>query len=96
MEAKTLQPQSLWTRDKLPSPTHPPTHPPQISEFGLGLGGAQKCFILSNQTTGDLKSHHLQALATLTAMPAPPPPPRPPFLSAELWVICYHLGIIMH
>ena len=42
--------------------------------------GAQKCFILRDQTTGDLKSHHLQARVTCTA------------LSAELWVVCYHLG----
>ena len=53
----------------------------------------QKCFILRNQTTGDLKSHHLQARASLTAMTVPP---RPLFLSAELWVIRNHLGIIMH
>ena len=33
-----------------------------------------------DQTTGDLKSHHLQARATLTAMYVTP---RPPFLSAE-------------
>ena len=56
-------------------------HPPQISEFFVwDSEGAQKCFILHDQTTGDLKSHHLQALATLTALSVPP---RPPFLSAE-------------
>ena len=73
-----------------------PTHPSQISEFCLGLGGAHTCFILRNQTTADLKSHHLQAWATLTAMSVPP---WPPSLSAEWWVIRYHLvnlGIIMH
>ena len=40
----------------------------QISEFDLGLGGGTKMFFfLRDQTTGDLKSHHLQARATLTA-----------------------------
>ena len=72
----TLQPHSLGTGDKCPPP-HPQS---QISEFGLGLGGAQKCCFLRDQTTGDLKSHHLQARATLTAMSVPP---QPPFLSAE-------------
>ena len=38
-----------------------PTHPSQITEFCLVLGGAKKCFILRDQTTGDLKSHHLQS-----------------------------------
>ena len=46
-------------------------HPPQISEFFVwDSEGAQKCFILRDQTTGDLKSHHLQARATLTALSA--------------------------
>ena len=66
----------------------PPTHP-KFSSFVLDWEGALKCFILCDQTTGDLKSHHLQAWATLTAMSVPP---RPPFLSAELWVILYRLG----
>ena len=65
-------------------------HPPQISDVGLGLGGGTNVFILWDQTTGHSKSHHLQARATFTAMSVPP------FLSAELWVIRYHLGIIMH
>ena len=67
-----------------------------ISGLVLDWMGAQKCFILHDQTAGDLKSHHLQARATLTAMSVPP---RPPFLSAELWINCDHLGnlgIIMH
>ena len=34
--------------------------------------GAQQCFILCDQTTGDLKSHHLQARVTLTALSVPP------------------------
>ena len=64
------------------SPPPPPPHPPQIYEFFVwDSEGAQKCFILRDQTTGDLKSHHLQARATLTAMSVPP---RPPLLSAEL------------
>ena len=78
MEAKTewkigehtLRPQSLGTWDKCPQPRT------QIAEFDLGLGGGTKMFFLRDQTTGDLKSHHLQARATLTAMSLPP---RPPF-----------------
>ena len=58
-------------------------HPPQI-----GTGGAQKCFILRDQTTGDLKSHHLQA----GSHSQPCPCPHGHLFSAELWVIRYHLG----
>ena len=56
---------------------HPPTHP-KFSSFVWDWEGEQKCFMLRNQTTADLKSHHLQARATLTAMSVPP---RRPFLS---------------
>ena len=48
-----------------------PTHAPKIPSLVWDWEGAQKCFILHNQTTGDLKSHHLQARATLTAMSVP-------------------------
>ena len=65
-----------------------PTHP-KFPNFVWDLEGAQKCFIPRDQTTGDLKSHHLQAPVTLTALSVPP---RPPFLSAELWVIRYHIS----
>ena len=58
----------------MPGPYHP--------KFPSGMGGAQTCFILCDQTTGDL-----QARITLTAPSVPPP-----FLSAELWVIRHHLG----
>ena len=59
---------------------HPNT--PQISVFiVLDWEGAQKCFILRDQTTGDLKSPHLQGRVTLTALSVPP---RPHFLSADL------------
>ena len=44
--------------------------------------GAQKCFILRDQTTGDLKSHHFQARVTLTALSVPQ---QTHFLSAELF-----------
>ena len=57
--------------------THIPA--PQSWDFGLGISapdppqsvvweweGAQKCFILRDKTTGDLKSHHLQALVIFT------------------------------
>ena len=72
----TLQLVSLGTGDKYPLNT------PQFSEFfAWGWEGAQKCFILGDQTTGDLKSHHLQARVTLTALSVPP---GPHFLSAEL------------
>ena len=64
----TLQPHSLGTGDKCPTPTHPKF--PFF--FVLDWEGAQKCFILRDQTTGDLKSHHLQARVTLTALSVPP------------------------
>ena len=38
-----------------------PTHPKFLIFFLLDWEGAQKCFIPRDQTTGDLKSHHLQA-----------------------------------
>ena len=54
----------------------------KVSEFFVwDWEGTQKCFILRDQTTGDLKSHHLQARVTLTALSMPP---QPHFLSAEL------------
>ena len=59
------------------------------SPIALGLGISALCLILRDQTTRDLKSHHLQDWAALTAMSVPP---RPPFLSAELWVIRYRPG----
>ena len=59
-----------------------PSNHPKFPEFCLGLGGGTKEFILHDQTTGDLKSNHLQAQATLTALSV-----LPPFLSTELWVI---------
>ena len=62
------------------SASPPPTHAPKFPSLIWDWEVAQKCFILSDQTTGDLKSHHLQARATLTAMSVPP---LPPFLSAE-------------
>ena len=61
---------SLGTGDKCPPP--PPQHTPIFRVFCLGLGGGTKCFILGDQTTGDLKSHHLQARVTLTALSVPP------------------------
>ena len=65
-----------------------PTHP-KFPSFVGDWEGAQKCFIPRDQTTKDVKSHHLQAPVTLTALSVPP---RPPFLSEELWVICYHIS----
>ena len=62
---------------------------PKFPSFVWDWEGAQKYFILHDQTTGDLKSHHLQARVTFKALSLPP---RPLFLSAELWVIRYHLG----
>ena len=59
----------------------PPQHTPNFCFFVLDWEGAQKCFILRDQTTGDLKSHHLQARVTLTALSVPP---WPHFLSADL------------
>ena len=78
----TLQPHSLnWEWGCAPQPKFP--------SFVRDWEGALKCFILHDQTTGDLKSHHLQARVTLKALSLPP---RPLFLSAEMWVIRYHLG----
>ena len=56
----TLEPHSPRIGNKCP----PPPHLPQILlEFFWDWEGAQKCFILCDQTTGDLKSHHLQAVS---------------------------------
>ena len=63
----THQPRSLRTGDK---PLPPNT--PQISElFVCDWEGAQKCFILRDQTTEGIKSHHLPAQVTLTALSVP-------------------------
>ena len=59
----------------------PPPTTPNFRVFVWDWEEAQKCFILRDQTTGDFKSHHLQARVTLTALSVLP---RPPFLSAEL------------
>ena len=59
----------------------PPKHTINFRVFSWDWEGAQKCFILHDQTTRDLKSHHLQARVTPTALSVPP---RPHFLSAEL------------
>ena len=70
----TLQSHSLGTGDKCSLPS------PHISEFFVwDSEGAQKCFILHDQTTWDLKSHHLQARVTHTELSVPPPPPTDTF-----------------
>ena len=46
-----------------------PTHPPKFLSFVWDWEGAQKCFSLCDQTTGDLKSHHLQAWITQLSQP---------------------------
>ena len=81
-EGHTLQPHSLGTGISAPPPPPKKKKTPIISEFFVwDWEGTQKCFILRDQTTGDLKSHHLQARVTLTALSMPP---QPHFLSAEL------------
>ena len=60
----TFQPHSLGTGDKCPPPC-----------FRVLFGNVQQCSILRDQTTEDLKSHHLQAGVTALSVP-------PPFLSA--------------
>ena len=45
---------------------------------------AQQCSILRNQTTGDLKSHYLQARVTALSVP----PPQPPFHQTTLDLQC--------
>ena len=72
----TLQPHSLGTGGK-----YPQTHP-KFPSFLFGTGRGHKSV---DQTTGDLKSHHLQARVTLgVALTAVSVPPRPHFLLAEL------------
>ena len=51
---------------------HPPPTNPKFPSLVWNWEGAQKCFIHPDQTTGDFKSHHLQAWATLTVMFVPP------------------------
>ena len=68
------------TEWKISAP-HPPT--PNFRVFVWDREGAQKCFIRRDQTTGDLKSHHLQAWATLTALSVLP---RPPFFQQSCYV----------
>ena len=70
----TFQPHSLETGDKCPPKTHP-----KFPIFCFGLGGGTKVFYPPRP--GDLKSHHLDARVTLTAVSVPP---RPHFLSTEL------------
>ena len=70
----TLQPHSLGTGYKCTPPPQKKNNKKKTTNFRvfcLGLGGAQKYFILRDQTTGDLKSNHLQALVTLTALSVP-------------------------
>ena len=57
---------------------HTHKHPKFPSFFVWDWEGAQKCFILRDQTTGDLKSHHLQARSHSQPCLCPP---RPHFLS---------------
>ena len=57
-----------------------PANTPQFSEFCLGLGGGTKVFYPRRPDSGDLKSHHLQARVTLTALSMSP---GPHFLSEE-------------
>ena len=79
--------------DKCP----PPPTPNFRFFFVWDSEGAQKFFILRDQTTGDLKSHHLQARATLTSLSVPPVCASTAtfsFSRVVMWVIRYH--IIMH
>ena len=87
----TLQPHSLGTGDKCPPPTHP-----KFPSFVWNWECAQTCFILRDQTdyrrfkipsfTSQGHTHnHVHSQSCLCS-------PRPLFLSAELWVISYHLG----
>ena len=61
-------------------------HPPQISEFCLGLGGGTKVFYPLRPDNRRFK------IPSFTSLSHTHRPPRTPSLSAELWVICYHLG----
>ena len=55
----TVQSHSLGAGDKCPPC------------FRVLFGKVQQCFILRDQTTGDLKSHHLQAGVTALSVPTP-------------------------
>ena len=71
----TPQRHSLGTANKCPPP---PLPTPNFRDFVWDWEGAQKCFILRDQTTGDLtftSPGHTHSLSV---------PPRSPFLSAEL------------
>ena len=75
---------SLGTGDKCP-------HPPQISEFFVwDWEGAQKCFILRDQTTEDLTF----TSPGHTHSPVCAPTASFSFSRVVMWVICYHISII--
>ena len=69
-----------------------PRHPPQISEFCFGLGGDIKVF---HPPRPDYRRFKIPSFTSPGHTPSPVCVPMawPPFLSAELWVIRYHLGI---
>ena len=86
-----------------------PIHPSQISEFCLGLGGDTKVFyppppddrgfLIFALIFALFPTFKISSFTSPGHMSAMSVPPRSPFLSAELWVIRYHLGnlgIIMH
>ena len=83
----TLQPHSLGTGDKCPPPQH--THKPQISElFDWDWEGAQKLFILRDQTTvasftspGHTHSPVCAPTATLS------------YSRVVMWVIRFHISM---
>ena len=79
----TLQPHSLGTGNKCPP------HPPQISEFFVwDWEGAQKCFFLRDQTTGDLTF----TSRGYTHSPVCAPKASFSFSRVVMWVICYHIN----
>ena len=64
-------------------------HPPQISEFFVwDWEGAQKCFILRDQTTGELTF----TSPGQTHSPVCAPTASFSFSRVVMWVICYHIN----
>ena len=72
-----------------PQPWDKCPHPPQISEFFVwDWEGAQKCFILRDQTTGDLTF----TSPGHTHSPVCAPATSFSFSRVVMWVICYYIG----
>ena len=72
----------LWTGDKCPPPC-----------FRVLFGKVQQCCISRDQTTGDLKSHHLQA--GVTALSVPPPHTHTLFFQQYMKKVVFFLRALL-